>query len=108
MAEYYDWSATLSRQTDTNGEICVVIGAKGIGKTFGLRLLCVSDYLKRGRRFCEICRTKEEMKAVKKGYLTSCKMQVISMTMSLEWRETPGKYEKAKTMIGKCCAISSL
>lgn len=68
MAKYYDWAATLSRQTDTNGEICLVIGAKGIGKTFGLRLLCVSDYLKRKRRFCEICRTKEEMKAVKKGY----------------------------------------
>ena len=68
MTKYYDWDATLSRQTDTNGEICIVIGAKGIGKTFGLRKHCVSDYIKRKRRFCEICRTKEELKSVVQNY----------------------------------------
>lgn len=65
---YYDWQATLSRQTGKQGEICIVIGAKDIGKTFGIRKQSVSDYLKRGDRFCEICRTKEEMKVVRSGY----------------------------------------
>lgn len=70
MAErrYYNWQATLSRQTGRQGEFCIVIGAKNIGKTFGLRRQCVSDLIKRGDRFCEICRTKDEMKVVKDGY----------------------------------------
>lgn len=68
MRKYYDWHETFSRQTGNNGEICVVIGAKNIGKTFGLRRQCIIDYLKKERRFCEICRTKEERKEVRKGY----------------------------------------
>lgn len=65
---YYDWQSTFSRQTGTQGEVCLVIGAKGIGKTFGLRLQCVKDYIKRGYRFCELCRTKTELKSVARGY----------------------------------------
>lgn len=65
---FYDWQATLSRQTGSQGEFCIIVGAKGIGKTFGLRLQCVNDYLKRGKRFVEMCRTKDECKAVMTGY----------------------------------------
>lgn len=66
--EYYNWQATFSRQTGTNGEICVICGAKNIGKTFGLRLQCVKDWIAHRYRFCELCRTKEELKSVKQGY----------------------------------------
>lgn len=66
--KYYDWASTFSRQTGTQGEICIVVGAKNIGKTFGLRKQCIQDYLKRGDKFCEICRTKDEKKEVAKGY----------------------------------------
>lgn len=65
---YYDWEATFSRQTGSQGEFCIVIGAKGIGKTFGLRKQCVSDYIRHGWHFCEVCRTKDEMKVVRQGY----------------------------------------
>lgn len=65
---YYDWPATFSRQTGTQGEMCIVVGAKNIGKTFGLRVQCVKDFIKRGDRFCEICRTKEEAGVVQNGY----------------------------------------
>lgn len=68
MAKYYDWHATMSRQTGTNGEICLVLGAKDIGKTFGLRKVCVERLIKKGELFCEICRTNEELKAVMAGY----------------------------------------
>ncbi len=68
MPRYYDWQKTFSFQTGTNGEVCLVAGAKDIGKTFGLRLQCVTDYLKHKRKFAEICRTNEEMKAVSVGY----------------------------------------
>ena len=68
MTRYYDWQKTMSYQTGTNGEICLVLGAKDIGKTFGLRLKCVERYIKAGEIFCEICRTNEELKAVSAGY----------------------------------------
>lgn len=70
---YYDWHATFSRQVGTDGEFCIVVGAKNIGKTFGLRLQCVRDYIRRGDRFCEICRTKDEMRLVKQGYFDKLK-----------------------------------
>ena len=69
MNRYYDWPKTFSYQTGTNGEICLVAGAKDIGKTFGLRLQCVKDWTRnREVKFAEICRTNEEMKAVEAGY----------------------------------------
>lgn len=68
MPRYYDWQKTMSYQTGTNGEICLVIGAKDIGKTFGLRLKCIERFISNGEKFCEICRTNEELKAVQAGY----------------------------------------
>lgn len=66
--KYYDWHATLSRQTGTNGEFCIVIGARGIGKTFGLRVQCVRDFMKDGSRFCEVSRNASEIPLVMAGY----------------------------------------
>lgn len=68
MARYYDWQKTMSYQTGTNGEICLVLGAKDIGKTFGLRLKCVERFIKHGELFVEICRTNAERKDVMPGY----------------------------------------
>lgn len=75
--KYYDWAKTFSRQTGTNGEICMVIGAKNIGKTFGLRKQCINDFLKHGYKFCELVRTKEEMKSVKSGYFDKLQSEVF-------------------------------
>lgn len=69
MTRYYDWHKTFSYQTGTQGEICLVVGAKDIGKTFGLRLQCINDFRKNPSvHFAEICRTAEEMKAISVGY----------------------------------------
>lgn len=65
---FYDWDKTMSYQTGTQGEICVVSGAKDIGKTFGLRLKCVRRFIRKRELFCEISRTNEENKAVQRGY----------------------------------------
>lgn len=66
--QYYDWDKTMSYQTGTNGEICLVLGAKDIGKTFNLRRKCIERYIKTKEIFAEFCRTKEEMKRVMPGY----------------------------------------
>lgn len=71
MSKYYDWQKTMSYQTGTNGEICLVLGAKDIGKTFGLRLKCIDRYLKDNSEiFCEICRTKTEVDMVAPNYFS--------------------------------------
>lgn len=64
MTDYYDWEKTLSYDAD----ITMVIGARGIGKTFGLRKQCIQDFLKDGFRFCEITRYKNELYGVSDGY----------------------------------------
>lgn len=64
MAEYYDWEKTLSYDAD----VTMVIGARGLGKTFGIRKQCINDYLKHGWRFCEIVRYKNELSSVSDGY----------------------------------------
>lgn len=66
--EFYDWNATFSRQTGTQGEFCVVCGGKGIGKTFGIRKALIERYLKKGYRFAEIARSKDEAKSIQAGY----------------------------------------
>ena len=68
MVKFYDWDKTLSYQTGTNGEHCFVLGAKNIGKTFGLRKKCVERHIKTGELFVELCRTKATRDNVKRGY----------------------------------------
>ena len=64
MAEFYDWAKTLSYDAD----VTMVIGARGIGKTFGLRRQCIRDFLKDGSRFVEITRYNNELSGVSDGY----------------------------------------
>ena len=68
MPKFYDWDKTMSYQTGTNGEICLVLGAKNIGKTFGLRKKCIERFIKHGEIFVELCRTKTERDSVSIGY----------------------------------------
>ena len=68
--KHYYWPDVFSRQTGTNGEIAIICGGKNIGKTFGLRLQCIQDYLTLKVPFCEICRTKVECSAIQPGYFS--------------------------------------
>ena len=52
MYDYYDWNKTMSYDAD----VTMVVGARGIGKTFGLRLWLIQRYLKRGIRYAECVR----------------------------------------------------
>lgn len=64
MAEYYDWERTLSYDAD----VTMVVGARGLGKTFGLRRQFIRDYKKDGSRFVEVVRYKNELSGVSDGY----------------------------------------
>lgn len=57
MSDYYDWNKTLSY----NADVTMVVGARGIGKTYGLRLQFIRDWIKDGSRFTELVRHKNEL-----------------------------------------------
>ena len=61
---YYGWERTFSYDAD----VTMVIGARGIGKTFGLRMQCIRDFIRDGSRFCEIVRFKNSLSVVSDGY----------------------------------------
>ena len=59
-----DWNKILSY----NAPITAVITSRGFGKTFGLRLQFIRDYLHHGYTFVEIVRHKNELQAVQSNY----------------------------------------
>ena len=64
MSKYYDWHKTLSYDAD----VTMVVGPRGIGKTFGLRIQCIRDYINRGYRMVEVTRFKNELSRVSDNY----------------------------------------
>lgn len=64
MSEYYNWQKTLSY----NADITMVIAARGIGKTYGLRKQCIKDFVNRGKTFVEVTRYREELQALQRNY----------------------------------------
>lgn len=71
MNDFYDWNKTLSFDAEVN----IVISNRGKGKTYGLRKQFISDFIKHGWCFGHITRTKEELKAVMKGYFLKLEIQ---------------------------------
>lgn len=61
---YYDWARTRSY----NPWAALVVGGRGIGKTFGSRLEALRDFERHEFRTVEIFRSKVEMKKVTAGY----------------------------------------
>lgn len=61
---YYDWSRIMTRDAPIN----IIISSRGLGKTYGLRMQFINDYLKGGYRFVEVTRTKTEQKELIKEY----------------------------------------
>lgn len=55
--KYYDWNKTLSYDAD----VTMVVGARGIGKTYGLRKQFINDYIKKGSRFVELTRHQKQL-----------------------------------------------
>jgi hypothetical protein len=64
MVDFYDWQKTFSYDAD----VTMVVGARGVGKTYGLRTQFIRDFLKDGSRFVELTRYKNELFGVANGY----------------------------------------
>ena len=107
-SKYFEWGPVFSRQAP----ITMVVGARGLGKTYGLRKACIEEFLKKGLRFVEVSRFKSEQKAVSKGYFArvasefpGCEFEVRG-SEGFVWR---GKTtEKGKKVWEKICFFVSL
>lgn len=64
MADYYNWNDTLAYDAD----VTMVVGSRGIGKTYGIRLQAIRDHIKNGYNFVEVVRYKNELSGVSAGY----------------------------------------
>lgn len=61
---YYDWARTFSY----NADVTMVITARDRGKTYGIRMAAVDDFVRCGYRFVEIVRYKNELPEIMAGY----------------------------------------
>ena len=64
MTSFYDWNDTLAYDAD----VTMVVGSRGIGKTYGIRLQAIRDHIKNGYNFVELVRYKSELSGVSSGY----------------------------------------
>lgn len=108
MSKFFEWGKVFSYQAP----ITMVVGARGLGKTYGLRKACIEEYLNKGLRFVEVSRFKSEQKEVSKGYFArvsqefpACEFEVRG-SEGFIWR---GKTtEKGKKVWEKLCFFVSL
>lgn len=64
MSKFYDWNTIRTYGAD----VTMVVGARGIGKTYGLRLCFMSDWAKRRTRFVQIARYRESRRIMEASY----------------------------------------
>lgn len=64
VAKFYDIKDLLPYEAD----ITIVIGARGMGKTYSTRRYMVEDYIRHGIRFAEIVRSDKEIRRITSGY----------------------------------------
>lgn len=105
--EYFNWSDVFSYQAP----ITMVVGARGLGKTYGLRKACIEEFLKKGLRFVEVSRFKAEQRAVSKGYFSRVAQEFPGCEFEVRGSEgfvSRSKDEKGKRIWEKLCFFVSL
>lgn len=105
--QYFNWGKVLSFQAP----ITMVVGARGLGKTYGLRKACIDEYIKKGLRFVEVSRFKSEQKAVSKGYFSRVSQEFPGCEFEVRGSEgfvCRGTNEKGKKQWEKICFFVSL
>lgn len=95
MSDFYDWQKTLSYDAD----VTMVVGTRGVGKTFGLRTQFIRDWKKDGSRFVEVCRYKNELFGVSDGYFNRVgdQAEFKDLMFKTDSRHAYVAYKDAKT-----------
>lgn len=69
MAKYY-YNRLKTLILPRNADVNMIIGARGLGKTYGVRKYMIEDYLKNGYCFVEVTRFREENNDVAANYFS--------------------------------------
>lgn len=105
---YYDWQKILTR----DAPISIIIGSRGLGKTYGMRCRFVKDYLKGGYRFVEVTRTKTEMRELVRDYFEKIAGEFPGFEFKTEsnraYMRVTGKDETKWQLIGYFVAFTEL
>ena len=67
MANYY-YDRLRTQILPRNADVNLIIGARGLGKTYGVRRYMLEDYIKNGICFVEVTRYREENNDVAANY----------------------------------------
>lgn len=105
--QFFEWGPVFSRQAP----ITMVVGARGLGKTYGLRKACIDEFLRKGLRFVEVSRFKSEQRAVSKGYFSRVSAEFPGCEFEVRGNEgfvCRGTNEKGKKIWEKICFFVSL
>ena len=106
--EFYDWEKTFSY----NADVSMIIGARGIGKTYGLRKQCIKDFIRDKSRFVEVCRFKSELGPIMDGYFSKLETEYPGYIFKTEKRKgyiaTKPEDEKTKPTWEVICYFLAL
>ena len=74
MSDYYDFGKLLSR----NGVFNMVVGARGVGKTYGAKLMVMRNAIEKDEEFVYLRRYKTEMRTTQSAEIgrASCRERV--------------------------------
>lgn len=89
---YYDLNNILTY----NALINIIIGERGVGKTYGCKKFCIKDYLKNGNQFVYLRRYATELKESANGFFDG-------MIMNKEFEGHEFKVVNKKTMVVFYC-----
>ena len=108
MPRYYDWNATLAYDAD----VTMVVGARGIGKTYGALLDARSESVKNGSGFVFLRRTQTQADMVAKPELSPFRQIDIDQGFLTEVKPitkyTSGFYDENAKLLGYTAALSTL
>lgn len=90
-SKFYDWNKTLSYMAP----VTLVISARGMGKTFGLRWQCLRE-ANQGYKWVEVARHKTELPSLMDGYFTKLCATFPKLAKHWEFKCEGGKGYRRK------------
>jgi hypothetical protein len=82
-SSYYDFGPVLSR----NGVYNFILGARGLGKTYGAKRKAIRDYIAKGDQFIYLRRYNTELKSVKTTFIADISHEFPQLTFRLQGEE---------------------
>jgi hypothetical protein len=82
-SSYYDFGPVLSR----NGVYNFILGARGLGKTYGAKRKAIRDYINKGDQFIYLRRYNTELKSVKTTFIADISHEFPQLVFRLQGEE---------------------